>query len=70
MPDDLDRSRLKELPRLARVAFAARCPRHALSYFTQRWRDAPRHDADEVAKAVRFAEQFAAYAARSSRENP
>lgn len=50
---------IAKLPRLARVAFAARCARRALPLFVKYWPNAQRHIA-AIIRAVEFAELSAA----------
>ena len=46
---------IRQLPRWARVAFAARCARRVLPMFTKHWPDAPREHVEAVTRAVEFA---------------
>lgn len=56
---------IAQLPRWARVAFAARCARRALPLFTKHWPSAPVKHIDAVTRAVTFAEQTASDATSS-----
>ena|GEM_PF-1202428 len=51
---------IAQLPRWARVAFAARCARRVLPLFRSSWRNAPTEHVLAVARAVEVAEQSAA----------
>src|SRR4051794_10395189 len=51
---------IDRLPRLARVAFAARCARRVLPKFRQAWPDAPAVYAEAVRAAVELAERTGA----------
>ncbi len=50
---------IAQLPRWARVAFAARCARRALPLFKKYWPDAPKRHPDAIIQAIEFAEQAA-----------
>jgi hypothetical protein len=54
---------IKQLPRWAQVAYAARCARLVLPLFKENWPDAPKERVVAVEKAVEIAEQSAAAAA-------
>ena len=47
---------IRQLPRWARVAFAAHCARRVLPLYAADWPDAPPHRAAAVDQAVRYAE--------------
>jgi hypothetical protein len=51
---------IRQLPRWARVAFAARCARRALPLFQKHWPDAPEEHVTAVRRAVEVAEHSAA----------
>jgi hypothetical protein len=53
---------IAQLPRWARVAFAARCARRALSFFHQDWPDAPKMQVELVTEAIESAERAAEFA--------
>ena len=51
---------ITQLPRWARVAFAARCARHVQPVFGAAWSDAPQKYIDALEEAISFAETLAA----------
>lgn len=53
---------IEQLPRWAKLAFAARCARRVLPLFTKYWPDAPKEHVDELAYAVEIAEKNASIA--------
>lgn len=53
---------IKQLPRWARVAFAARCARRVQPLFNQFWSDAPAQHNKAVERAIRLAEESASKA--------
>lgn len=55
---------IRQLPRWAQVAFAARCARLALPLFKQHRPDAPREHVEAIERAVRDAEESAARATK------
>lgn len=50
---------IEQLPRWAKLAFAARCARRVLPLFTKYWPNAPKEHVDSVAYAIEMAEQSA-----------
>lgn len=47
---------IRELPRWARVAFAARCARRVQPLFLRFWKNAPRESVEAIERAIAFAE--------------
>jgi len=56
LPTDLDNQDIAELPRWARVAFAARCARRVQAVFTAAWPEAPQEHIAAVEAAISIAE--------------
>ena len=57
---------IRQLPRWARVAFAARCARRALPLFVKHWPNAPRHHVEAITNAVEVAESAAGTASEAA----